>query len=153
MPVGRFGEQFSREGGMIVLWGGLLSNIPSGWVLCDGNNGTPDLTNAIPKSVKSGDTVASGTGGSDTKTLSSSEMPQHSHGGSTDYSGSHVHNVGEDGNTVGFEVGPKEDGGGITGTSSGGSHSHSVTSFNSAGGGSSFDNRPEFIELAYIMKV
>ena len=25
------------------MWGGLLANIPSGWALCDGANGTPDL--------------------------------------------------------------------------------------------------------------
>jgi hypothetical protein len=29
--------------GVIVMWSGLLINMPSGWVLCDGNNGTPDL--------------------------------------------------------------------------------------------------------------
>src|SRR5207237_1315846 len=29
--------------GIIVLWSGLASAIPSGWVLCDGTNGTPDL--------------------------------------------------------------------------------------------------------------
>jgi hypothetical protein len=29
--------------GVIVMWSGTLSSIPSGWVLCDGSNGTPDL--------------------------------------------------------------------------------------------------------------
>lgn len=29
--------------GGIILWSGIVANIPSGWVLCDGNNGTPDL--------------------------------------------------------------------------------------------------------------
>lgn len=29
--------------GMIVAWSGAIVNIPSGWVLCDGNNSTPDL--------------------------------------------------------------------------------------------------------------
>lgn len=29
--------------GSIVLWNGLIINIPSGYVLCDGLNGTPDL--------------------------------------------------------------------------------------------------------------
>lgn len=29
--------------GLIVMWGGLLANIPAGWRLCDGTNGTPDL--------------------------------------------------------------------------------------------------------------
>lgn len=29
--------------GMILQWHGLVSTIPSGFALCDGNNGTPDL--------------------------------------------------------------------------------------------------------------
>lgn len=31
--------------GMIVLWYGSIGTIPAGYVLCDGNNGTPDLRN------------------------------------------------------------------------------------------------------------
>jgi len=30
--------------GIINLWSGSIANIPGGWFLCDGNNGTPDLT-------------------------------------------------------------------------------------------------------------
>ena len=29
--------------GIIVAWSGLIANIPTGWGLCDGTNGTPDL--------------------------------------------------------------------------------------------------------------
>lgn len=29
--------------GAIVMWSGALASIPSGWALCDGNNGTPNL--------------------------------------------------------------------------------------------------------------
>ncbi len=29
--------------GQIVLWWGAVVTIPAGWILCDGNNGTPDL--------------------------------------------------------------------------------------------------------------
>ena len=29
--------------GMIILWYGSIASIPSGWALCDGDNGTPDL--------------------------------------------------------------------------------------------------------------
>ena len=29
--------------GAIILWSGLVSNIPNHWQLCDGTNGTPDL--------------------------------------------------------------------------------------------------------------
>lgn len=31
--------------GMIMLWHGTVLNIPSGWHLCDGTEGTPDLRN------------------------------------------------------------------------------------------------------------
>ena len=33
----------SIPSGVIVMWSGLLVNIPSGWALCNGANGTPDL--------------------------------------------------------------------------------------------------------------
>ena len=29
--------------GVITMWAGILTAIPPGWVLCDGDNGTPDL--------------------------------------------------------------------------------------------------------------
>lgn len=29
--------------GIIALWSGAIADIPFGWKLCDGNNGTPDL--------------------------------------------------------------------------------------------------------------
>ncbi len=29
--------------GIIVAWSGTVANIPTGWALCDGTNGTPDL--------------------------------------------------------------------------------------------------------------
>jgi len=29
--------------GIICLWYGSIGSIPAGWVICDGNNGTPDL--------------------------------------------------------------------------------------------------------------
>ena len=45
--------------GLITLWSGSANNIPSGFVLCDGNNGTPNL---IDKFVVGG--TASGATGS-----------------------------------------------------------------------------------------
>lgn len=29
--------------GAIIMWSGTIASIPSGWVICDGSNGTPDL--------------------------------------------------------------------------------------------------------------
>jgi hypothetical protein len=31
--------------GVIVMWSGPMDSIPAGWALCDGQNGTPDLSN------------------------------------------------------------------------------------------------------------
>lgn len=31
------------KAGMILMWSGLLSDVPDGWSICDGTNGTPDL--------------------------------------------------------------------------------------------------------------
>lgn len=31
--------------GMIILWSGLIADIPKGWHLCDGTNDTPNLQN------------------------------------------------------------------------------------------------------------
>jgi len=49
--------------GGIIMWSGLLSNIPSGWQLCDGTGGTPDLRNRFIYGVNSGENPG-GTGGS-----------------------------------------------------------------------------------------
>ena len=35
--------------GVIVMWSGTTSNIPTGWALCNGANGTPDLRNRFIK--------------------------------------------------------------------------------------------------------
>lgn len=41
-PNGNLGSiQFPK--GMIMIWTEGLNNIPAGWALCDGNNGTPNL--------------------------------------------------------------------------------------------------------------
>lgn len=42
--------------GIILLWSGAIGNIPSGYVICDGNNNTPDLRNQFI--VGAGDTYA-----------------------------------------------------------------------------------------------
>ena len=42
--------------GIIVEWSGAIVDIPSGWSLCDGSNGTPDLRNRFV--VGAGDTYA-----------------------------------------------------------------------------------------------
>lgn len=54
--------------GIICMWHGLLANIPGGWGLCDGTNGTPNLTNTFVKGVATNATNPGATGGSATHT-------------------------------------------------------------------------------------
>ena len=64
--------------GLILMWSGAAGAIPSGWVICDGNNSTPNLTDKFIKSAA----AAGATGGSATTgahTLSIAEMPAHTH--------------------------------------------------------------------------
>ena len=64
--------------GAIMMWSGATSNIPSGFVLCDGTNSTPDLRDRFV--VGAGSSYAVGaTGGNSSTTLSSANLPAHSH--------------------------------------------------------------------------
>lgn len=62
--------------GLIALWSG--SKVPSGWALCDGTNGTPDLRSKFILGATTLDEVHT-TGGSETHTISVEELPPHSH--------------------------------------------------------------------------
>ncbi len=44
----------SLPAGIIVMWSGTLANIPSGWHICDGTEGTPDLRDKFVKGAASG---------------------------------------------------------------------------------------------------
>jgi len=62
--------------GIIVAWGS--DTIPAGWALCDGNNGTPDLTGKFIFGSNKNRKLNS-TGGAENVTLSVSQIPSHSH--------------------------------------------------------------------------
>ena len=122
--------------GVIAIWSGAISVIPSGWYLCDGTNGTPNLTArfVIHADADSAGTYNVGdTGGSTTSgahTLSTAEIPAHTHTytfrtmnygheGAVAWRGDQTRNTGS--------------------TGGGGSHSHANTI-------------PPYYALAYIMK-
>ncbi len=70
--------------GGIIMWSGTISNIPSGWSLCNGSNGTPDLRNKFvvgAHSDLSGEAKTNIQGGQYTKTGGDIS---HNHGGDTD---------------------------------------------------------------------
>ena len=67
--------------GMIILWSGAANAIPSGFVLCDGNNNTPNLAGrfVVGYSASNSDYDVNDTGGSETVTLTTAQLPAHSH--------------------------------------------------------------------------
>lgn len=80
--------------GIITLWSGSIASVPTGWVFCNGANGTPDLRDRFV--VGAGSSYAVGaTGGANTVTLDATMIPSHTHTvtttGSTAASGDHTH--------------------------------------------------------------
>jgi len=72
----------SATGCGIILFSGAIVDIPSGWYLCNGSNGTPDLRDRFV--VGAGSNYAVGaTGGEATHTLTEAELASHNHGGTT----------------------------------------------------------------------
>ena len=122
--------------GMIILWSGAADAIPTGFVLCDGNNSTPNLSGrfVVGYSASNSDYDVNDTGGAESVTLTLSQIPSHTHS----YVGHTYPGSGPEQNQSG---GPED-----------------RTSFNvnkttgSAGSGSSHENRPPYYALCYIMK-
>lgn len=141
----------------ITVWSGLLSDIPDGWVLCDGNNGTPDLRGKFLKGVP-GSTNPGGVGGTDSVTLSTSQLPSHNHSASTDTVGGHTHswesasNAIDTSNSYYRGLDPTNTGSETMDTSTNGGHSHSIST-GGTGSGGSIENRPPYYEVAYILKL
>lgn len=61
--------------GGIIIWTGTLANIPSGWLLCDGENSTPNLIDRFLQGVSTSATNPGRTGGSHTKSCASGWTP------------------------------------------------------------------------------
>jgi microcystin-dependent protein len=147
---------------MIILWSGSVATIPSGWAICDGTSGTPDLRNRFI--VGAGSTYAvNATGGS-----ADAIVVSHSHtfSGTTSTAGDHVHN--QNFNNQPFvqsaSTGPTASGqypssataGTLptTQTQSAGSHNHTYSGTTSSSGSSGTNaNLPPYYALAYIMKL
>ena len=133
--------------GGIILWSGSVGTIPSGWALCNGDDGTPDLTDRMVIGAGSNYSPDT-TGGSTTATL-----PTHTHTAtSTVVDPGHTH-------TAANQKGPAygQPSGAITlNPGSTGSAKTGITVNTSIGykGTSPVDaNLPPYYALAYIMKL
>lgn len=145
--------------GGIILWSGSVASIPSGWALCNGSNGTPDLRNRFV--VGAGSTYRPGnTGGLDKVTLSLAEMPSHFH-----QIGVIVAKWGDNSNNRNFPdfnstSYPNSDYGGDiarwrTRYQGGSTNYTSAGSSNgrTRGTTTAHENRPPYYALAYIMRI
>lgn len=67
--------------GGIIMWSGTIASIPSGWVLCNGSNSTPDLRNRFIVAADADDSGAakSTITGSALQTHDTGIMPAHTH--------------------------------------------------------------------------
>lgn len=144
--------------GIICMWSGSAASIPEGWALCNGSNGTPNLQNRFI--VGAGDTYTVGaTGGANTVTLTTAQLPAHAHSGATNTTGAHTHpisgyigsNDASTPNMAGAREGVSYRATNLTATTAG-NHAHSFTT-NTAGSGAAHENRPPFYALCFIMRL
>lgn len=149
--------------GVIVMWSGTIAAIPSGWVLCNGSNGTPDLRNrfivgahsdtaGVAYTTITGSNTVTG-GSKDAIVVSHTHSisdPGHQHAYRLDVNGANVAFVGNQGNLGGATL-PIGTGSGesiSTGTQSSGTG----ISINSTGSSGTNANLPPYYALAFIMK-
>lgn len=155
--------------GAIIMWG--KEEIPKGWLLCDGSEGTPDLREkfVVGATRESGRTSEYGLdkkGGAPEVSLTNDQMPSHTHGGNTtetdiirsaDKGKYKLMTPGttdviklKGGNRHGYH---REDGGKALELEDAiqTKHDH-ILNINDTGGGQPHENRPPFYALYYIMK-
>lgn len=145
--------------GMIIMWSGTIATIPTGWVLCNGLNGTPDLRDRfiIGASQDSGGVARTNVTGSLTQTGGSKDsiVVSHTHSATSSVTDpGHSHNA-----NISNEIlagGPYS----TVRPSSPGNISTSVnttgitvsTSVSSTGSSGTNANLPPYYALAFIMK-
>lgn len=162
-----YSSQFPIGG--IIMWSGSIATIPKGWLICDGNNGTPDLRDRFV--VGAGSTYAvDATGGSADAVVVTHTHTQNAHSHTQN---AHTHTQNSHNHTVYGDAVGLASGGlsiGTLATSSGGANktSSSTTATNqnttatnqnttatnqNTGVSGTNANLPPYYALAYIMKV
>jgi hypothetical protein len=159
--------------GAILMWSGTITDIPTGWLLCDGNSGTPNLVGKFIRGVNTSSTNPGGSGGADSRTLtiprmevwydveaSSAQSSHGSAGGSTAPHPSSGHSQiasGQTSSSSSFSANARQ--GSISsavgyhpGSNSYTYHSADVQLKTDETNITSIENRPAYYELAYIIK-
>jgi len=88
-------DAVSFPSGVILIWSGAILDIPTGWVLCDGNNSTPDLTDRFVMGA-GGNYAVGATGGANAHTHDdgSYAAASHTHGDGSYTAAGHTHGDG-----------------------------------------------------------
>ena len=138
--------------GIITLWYGSTGSIPSGWYLCNGSNGTPNLVDRFV--VGAGSTYAvNAAGGSPNAALVS-----HTHTASTTVTDpGHLHAIGQSYNIApqgsGSEIAGQSQATAVKNTQTATTGVSASTTISTAGGVSNDMNLPPYYALCYIMKL
>jgi len=142
----------SIPAGVITMWSGTIATIPSGWLLCNGSSGTPDLRNRfIVGAYQDTSGVAYTTiTGADTQTGGTKDAITVSHTHTVTDPG-HVHTYLAKNSNFGTTSGPDAHPTMTTTSENTGSATTGI-SIASAGSSGTNQNLPPYYALAYIMK-
>ena len=128
--------------GTVLMWwdSGATSEttVPPGWILCNGQNGTPDLRNRFPlgwDATKDSSRANGFTGGQETVTLSEAQIPAHAHT---------IQTMIKQENNVCDGVGNRRPPD---------MRNWGTRKVDNAGGGQAHENMPPFMVIKYIMKL
>jgi len=149
--------------GGIIMWSGTIATIPSGWYLCNGANGTPDLRNRFVIAADADDGGVAKTSVTETASQSGGSkdaiVVSHTHtfSATTSTIGDHVHTISASGGeyAAGQQNHFTTDGVSVYSRNTGaaGSHSHTVSGTTESSGSSGTNaNLPPYYALAFIMK-
>lgn len=142
--------------GAIVMWAGEINKIPTGWKLCDGQNGTPDLRAKfiVGYDDRDADYNAVGkNGGQKLVQLTEQQLPKHTPTGTVTIP-PHIHSVNgaiRSGGTQSNALTNKSNTPHSTITNTGPAGGGTFTvNMQEIGGGEAHENRPPYYTLAFI---